>query len=50
VTVPASTFEDCIKTEDYAPLDDVTEFKFYCPDVGLVKEEVEDGVLELIIR
>jgi hypothetical protein len=50
VTVPAGTFEDCIKTEDYAPLDDVTEFKYYCPDVGLVKEEFADGALELISR
>ena len=39
VEVPAGTFDGCIKTEDYAPLDKNTEFKFYCPDVGLVREE-----------
>jgi hypothetical protein len=48
VQTPAGTFSDCIKTEDYAPLDDVTEFKFYCPDVGLVREEPPDGRLDLI--
>jgi hypothetical protein len=48
VQTPAGTFSDCIKTEDYAPLDDVTEFKFYCPDVGLVREEQPDGRLDLI--
>jgi hypothetical protein len=48
VRTPAGTFSDCIKTEDYAPLDDVTEFKFYCPDVGLVREEPPGGRLDLI--
>jgi hypothetical protein len=47
VTVPAGTFEDCIKTEDFAPLDNATEFKFYCPDIGLVREEGEDAFLDL---
>ncbi len=31
VTVPAGTFEGCVKTEDYNPLDDATEFKYYWP-------------------
>jgi hypothetical protein len=44
VETPAGAFEGCIKTEDYAPLDDVTEFKFYCPDVGLVVEQNDAGV------
>jgi hypothetical protein len=48
VRTPAGMFSDCIKTEDYAPLDDVTEFKFYCPDVGLVREEPPGGRLDLI--
>ncbi len=48
VTVPAGTFTDCIKTEDVDPIDDVTEFKYYCASVGLVKEEYEGGSLELV--
>jgi hypothetical protein len=48
VTVPAGAFEDCIKTEDFAPLDNATEFKFYCPDAGLVREEGEDVFLDLL--
>jgi hypothetical protein len=48
VTTPAGTFSDCIKTEDYAPLDDITEFKHYCPDVGLVREEGPGARLELV--
>jgi len=48
VTVPAGTFQDCMKTEDFAPLDNVTEFKYYCPGIGLVREEFEDGYLDLV--
>lgn len=48
VTTPAGEFSDCIKTEDFAPLDNLTEFKFYCPGVGLVREEPEGGTIELV--
>lgn len=48
VTVPAGAFTGCLKTEDYDPLDDVTEFKYYCPDVGLVREQLENGDLRLV--
>ena len=48
VTTPAGSFSDCIKTKDYAPLDDITEFKHYCPEVGLVKEEAPGVLLELV--
>lgn len=49
VTVPAGTFDDCIETEDYDPLDDVTEHKFYCRDVGLVRETfAAGGSLDLV--
>jgi len=43
VTVPAGTFADCIETEDYDPIDDVTERKFYCAGVGLVREVFPAG-------
>ena len=43
VTTAAGTFTDCIKTEDYAPLDKATEHKYYCPGVGLVREEAGSG-------
>jgi hypothetical protein len=39
VTVPAGEFTGCIKTEDFAPLDNITEFKFYCPRAGAVREQ-----------
>lgn len=48
VTTPAGTFSGCIKTEDFDPLGDVTEFKYYCPDVGLVREEPPGGYVDLI--
>lgn len=50
VSTPAGTFSGCIKTEDFDPLGDVTEFKFYCPDVGLVREEPPDGFVDLVSR
>jgi hypothetical protein len=48
LTTPAGTFTDCIKTEDFDPIGGVTEFKFYCRGVGLVREEFPDGQLDLI--
>ena len=49
VKVPADAFSDCMKTEDFAPLDNATEFKFYCRGVGLVREEAgEDTHLDLV--
>lgn len=48
VTTPAGTFSDCIKTRDFAPLDKVTEFKHYCPGVGLVREEPPEGRVDLV--
>lgn len=48
VTTPAGKFSDCIKTKDYAPLDKETEYKYYCPDVGLVREEPPGGRIDLI--
>jgi hypothetical protein len=48
VTVPAGTFSGCMKTEDFDPLGPETEIKFYCPDIGLVREEPPEGFLDLI--
>lgn len=40
VTVPYGTFSGCIMTEDWVGLepDDPHENKFYCPNIGLVRE------------
>jgi hypothetical protein len=48
VRTPAGRFSDCIKTKDFAPLDNVTEFKYYCPGVGLVREDPPGGRVELV--
>ena len=48
LSTPAGDFTGCMKTEDVNPLDGETEFKFYCPDVGLVREEGENSFIELI--
>ena len=48
VDVPAETVAGCIKTEDYSPIDKVTEYKFYCPDIGLMREEFTGGSLDLV--
>ena len=48
ITSPAGKFSGCIRTKDFAPLDNSTEFKLYCPSVGLVREELTDGRLELL--
>lgn len=48
VTTPAGAFSGCMKTEDFDPLGDVTEFKYYCEGIGLVREEPPEGFLDLI--
>lgn len=48
VTTPAGTFSECIKTQDLNPLDQSIEHKYYCPGVGLVREENADGYLALV--
>jgi hypothetical protein len=48
VTTPAGIFADCIKTKDFAPLDNATEYKYYCPGVGLVREEPPGGRIDLV--
>ena len=48
VTVSAGTFAGCLRTEDINPLDDATEFKLYCPGTGVVREENDEGALDLI--
>ena len=45
---PAGKFTGCIRTKDFAPIDNNTEFKVYCPDVGLVREELTAGGSQLV--
>jgi len=49
VSTPAGDFTGCLKTEDTNPLDvpPLIEFKFYCPNVGVVREDAPDGFIEL---
>ncbi|HEX9794309.1 MAG TPA: hypothetical protein VGC54_10035 [Planctomycetota bacterium] len=51
VTVPAGTFHDCIKTEEWTPVEPgVFAHKWYAPGVGLIRElELATGeVVELV--
>jgi hypothetical protein len=44
VSTPAGNFTGCLKTEETTPLEpDVKDFKWYCPNVGLVRDESLDG-------
>jgi hypothetical protein len=45
---PVGTFSDCIKTRDLNPIDQAIEHKYYCPGVGLVREEYPTGSLDLV--
>jgi hypothetical protein len=46
VTVPAGTFEDCLKVKLTSSVD--TEYRYYAPGVGIVKEVTPDGGVELV--
>ena len=50
VKTPAGKFRGCAKFEDTNPLDpqSTAEFKWYCPDVGLVRDEDAEGFIELV--
>ncbi|HUU85406.1 MAG TPA: hypothetical protein VM243_18050 [Phycisphaerae bacterium] len=49
VTVPFGSFDDCLQTRDFTPLDPgVNEFKFFCPGVGEVLTREEEADVELI--
>jgi hypothetical protein len=49
ITVPAGTWDDCIRTRDFSTLDpDLEETKDYCPGVGNVFVAEEDANVELI--
>jgi hypothetical protein len=49
VTVPAGTFEGCLKTHDQSAIEPgLDEFKYYCPGVGNVLVEEGDVRVELI--
>ena len=47
VSVPAGTYENCVKVKEMLA-DGKTEFKFYAPGVGVVREVVSDGEVVLI--
>jgi len=49
VSTPAGNFTGCLKAEDTSPLDPgVIDLKWYCPGVGLVRDEGRDGFIELV--
>jgi hypothetical protein len=47
VTVPYGTFKNCLKTEDWTPLEPGhIEHKYYCPQVGNMVLETKPGTTE----
>ncbi len=49
VTVPYGSYQKCLKTKDWTPLEsDVIEHKYYAPGVGFVKEIMVEGGSETI--
>ncbi len=49
VSVPYGSFENCLKTQEWTPLEpDVVENKYYAPGVGVVKEVAVEGESERV--
>jgi len=48
VHTPARTFGGCIKVRDFSPIDRTTEFKFYCPGVGIAREVEAGGHFDVV--
>lgn len=50
VNVPTGNYTGCLKTEDTTPLEpDVLEHKYYCPGIGVIKEENLDDEEEIVL-
>jgi hypothetical protein len=47
VTVPAGTFQNCVRVKETLS-DGAVEFKLYCANVGIVREGSEDGTTDLV--
>jgi hypothetical protein len=47
VTTAAGRFSGCLKVRDFAPLDHLTEIKYYCRGVGLVRESAKGTRIDL---
>jgi hypothetical protein len=50
VTTPAGRFTGCIRVKDYAPLTKTEGFKFYCPKLGIVREEEPPNATSDLVR
>ena len=47
ITVPAGTFRHCVKVKEMVP-GEPAEYKYYAPDVGVIREVPAGGDLKLI--
>ena len=47
VTVPAGTFRNCLKIQETLS-DGTIEYKYYAPNVGVIKEVNQDGEINLV--
>lgn len=48
LTTPAGRFTGCLRVRDYAPLTKAEGIKFYCPKVGIAREEEGDATSDLV--
>ena len=47
VTVPAGRFRNCLKIQETLS-DGTIEYKYYAPNVGVIKEVTKDGEINLV--
>jgi hypothetical protein len=48
IVTPAGAFNGCLHVEDVAALEGGTGEKYYCPGVGIAREEFANGYLDLV--
>jgi hypothetical protein len=49
VTVPAGTFTDCVRTQEWSLLEPGTEKKWYAKGVGVVRSESTAGEVAALV-
>lgn len=48
LTTPAGHFTGCLRVKDFDPRSKAVEFKYYCPKVGIAREEEPNATSDLV--
>jgi hypothetical protein len=50
ITVPAGTFNNCLKIQDISPAKKLAQMRWYAPDVGDIKFDIKVGEVTMLVE